>query len=63
MRTESGLSSSVRCAVQAARHHERLAIVLADMPLMEPGHLSALGSEPIDLGCRLQPYFPTGSDQ
>lgn len=40
---ESGLASSIRSAVQAARHHHRLVIALADMPLIEPEHLSALG--------------------
>lgn len=44
--SDSGLASSVRTAVHAARSHDRLVIALADMPLMEPEHLSALGSQP-----------------
>ena len=39
-----GLSTSIRCGVEAAEHASRIVITLADMPFVDPGHLRQLGN-------------------
>ena len=43
-RADEGMGTSIAAGVAQARRHSRLVMTLADMPLVEPAHLSLLAS-------------------
>ena len=43
-RADEGMGTSIAAGVAQARRHTRLVMTLADMPLVEPAHLSLLAS-------------------